>query len=216
MITLYGEPNLDSPFVFTTFVALKEKRVPFELRLVNLAAGEQKGGAYAEQSLTARVPSIEIDWFFLSESLAIVEYLDETLPAPKYTRLLPTDVQQRARARQVLGWLRSDLAALKKERPTDTFFFGKRAEKPLEPAARADADKLVRVASSLLGDRATLFDAWSIADADLSLALWRLVKNGDAVPESLRAYAETAWQRPSIAAWINLERPSRERVLGPF
>jgi glutathione S-transferase len=183
---------------------------------VNLAAGEQKGGAYAEQSLTARVPSIEIDWFFLSESLAIVEYLDETLPAPKYTRLLPSDVQQRARARQVLGWLRSDLSALKQERPTNTFFFGKRAEKPLEPVARADADKLVRVASSMLGDRATLFDAWSIADADLALALWRLVKNGDAVPESLRTYAETAWQRPSIAAWINLERPSHERVLGPF
>jgi glutathione S-transferase len=43
-----------------------------------------------------------------------------------------------------------------------------------------------------------------------------LVKNGDPVPESLRAYAEAQWQRPSVAAWIGLERPSRERVLGPF
>jgi len=216
MITLYGEPRLDSPFVFTAFVALKEKRVPFELRLVDLAAGEQKSGAYAEQSITARVPSIEIDWFFLSESVAIVEYLDETLPAPKYARLLPSDVQQRARARQVLGWVRSDLGALKKERPTDSFFFGKPVTTPLEAAARADADKLIRVASALLGERPTLFDAWSIADADLALTLWRLVKNGDAVPEPLRRYAEAQWQRPSIAAWIGLERPSAERVIGPF
>src|SRR6187402_1530106 len=114
MITLFGETHHDSPFVFPAFVALKEKGERFELHPLDLASGVQRSAAYVQSSLTARVPMIERDGFQLSESLDIVEYLDEVLPAPEHAALLPRDVKQRARARQLLGWLRSDIAALRR------------------------------------------------------------------------------------------------------
>jgi glutathione S-transferase len=198
MLTLFGERHWDSPFVFTVFVALREKGIAFEERELDLARGDQKGAAYAGQSLTARVPAIDHDGFFLSESLAIVEYLEETFPEP---RLLPASVRDRARARQVLTWLRSDLNALRRDRPTTTMFFA-RATTPLTAEGRADADKLVRVASQLVaGGRRTLFDGWSIADADLAFMLHRLILNDEPVPPDVRAHAAAHWERPSVRAF---------------
>jgi glutathione S-transferase len=212
--TLHGERQLDSPFVFTVFVALKEKGVEFSLRLIDLEGGEQRGREFVERSLTARVPTLDDGDFSLSESLAIVEYLDQKLAGPNQPRLLPAALEARARARQVLGWLRSDLAALRQERPTSSIFY-EHVNTPLGAKARADADKLVRVASTLLGDRSTLFETWSIADADLALALMRLVANGDSVPPAIHAYALSVWRRPSVAAWALLERPAKVTVLEP-
>ncbi|HTQ03338.1 MAG TPA: glutathione transferase [Polyangiaceae bacterium] len=213
-LTLFGERNLDSPFVFTVFVALKEKGVPFTLRLLDLSRGEQREPGFVERSLTARVPTLAAGDFSISESLAIVEYLDETFAPPRHARLLPEAVEERARARQVLGWLRSDLAALRRERPTSSIFFPReRATAPLSDAARADAEKLVRITSTLLDGRASPFDGWSIAEADLAMALMRLVANDDPVPGPVRDYVETQWRRPSVAAWVALGRPATDEAI---
>jgi glutathione S-transferase len=211
-LTLFGERKLDSPFVFTAFVALGEKRVPFEFRLLDLAAGEQRAAPFKERSLTARVPTLEAGSFAVSESLAIVEYLEEILPPPAHPALLPPDVEGRARVRQVLGWLRTDLAALRRARPSESIFF-EHVTTPLDDAARKDAEKLAGIASELVGTRGTVAAAWSIADADLAFALMRLHANGDPLPAALARYVETAWQRPSIAAWVALERPAPNAVL---
>ncbi len=212
--TLFGERQLDSPFVFTAFVALEEKGVPFTFRLLDLAGGEQRSTGFVQRSLTARVPTLTDGEFSVSESLAIVEYLDDTLSGSGQPRLLPASVESRARARQVLGWLRSDLPALRGERPTSSIFF-EHTRTPLGPKARADADKLVQLAQTLLAGKSTLFDAWCIADADLAMALMRLVANGDSVPPDLLAYTQSVWRRPSVAAWVSLERPAKETVLMP-
>jgi glutathione S-transferase len=207
--TLFGERMLDSPFVFTVFVALKEKGVPFDFHVLELARGEQREPAFVERSLTARVPTLAVDDFSLSESLAIVEYLDELLPAAQ--RLLPAAREERARARQLLGWLRSDLANLRRERPTSSIFF-EHVTTPLSDAAHADAGKLERIASALLHGRSQIFDEWSIAETDLAMALMRLVANGDAVPTALRTFVETQWQRPSVKSWFALTRPATAEV----
>jgi glutathione S-transferase len=213
MLTLYGEENFDSPFVYTVFVALLEKRVPFELRVVDLARGEQRTPEFAKRSLTARVPTIDDGDFSLSESLAIVEYLEETRPSP---RLYPEGTRERARARQLLGWIRSSLHALKNERPSSSMFF-EPVHLPLGTAAKADIERLVRVGETLLREpSAFLFGDFTIADADFAFALMRLVKNGDALPERLRAYAERVWARPSVARFVSLARPATGTLLGPF
>lgn len=215
MLTLYGESNFDSPFVFTVFVALLEKRVPFELKVVDLARGEQRSPEFARRSLTARVPTIDDGDFSLSESLAIVEYLEETRPAPA-PRLLPEDLRRRARARQLLGWIRSSLQALKNERPSSSIFF-EPVHLPLRDAAKADAERLARIAESLLAeDGEYLFGDFGMADAELAFALMRLVKNGDALPARLRSFAERVWRRPSIERFASLARPATSTVLGPF
>ena len=95
MITLFAEHLWDSPFVYTVLVALEEKRAPYRLEVLNLAQGQQRAAAYQSASLTARVPAILHDGFWLSESSAIIEYLEGVFPAPA---LLPADLKERARA----------------------------------------------------------------------------------------------------------------------
>ncbi|MGH8597990.1 MAG: maleylacetoacetate isomerase, partial [Gammaproteobacteria bacterium] len=55
------------------------------------------------------VPSLVDDEFILSQSLAILEYLDETHPTPPF---LPGDPQQRARARQLAQIIVADIQSL--------------------------------------------------------------------------------------------------------
>jgi len=206
--TLFGENLWISPYVFSTFVALREKSVPFAVVEVGLAAGDHLKPAYSDASLTARVPSLDHDGFRLSESSAIAEYLDEVFPAPLYTPLFPADRQARARARQIMVWLRSDLGGLRAERPTVAMFY--RFHVPeLSPAAARDAQKLIRVADQLVPrDSGPVFGSWCLADSELAFALHRLLLNGDAVPDRIRAYAESQWSRPSVREFAEHGRPA--------
>src|SRR5262249_47982546 len=143
-----------------------------------------------------------------AESSAIAEYLDEVFPAPQYPRLLPADVIERARARQIMAWLRSDLGGLREERSTVTMFFRFRLE-PLSPGAARDADKLIRVADQVIpADGGSLFGSWCLADSELAFMLHRLILNNEAVPDRVRSYAATQWSRPSVRAFVDHKRPS--------
>ncbi len=209
MTTLYADALWESPWVFSALVALEEKRVPYRTQVLDLDRGEQRDPDYVSRTLTARVPTLEHDGFYLGESKAIIEYLEEVFPGPEYPRLLPSDRRQRARARQILGWLRTDLFALRKERPSSTLFFSPATE-PMSDRARADAGKLVRVASELVRSAtATIFDEWSIADAELAFALQRLVVNSEPVPEPLGGYVAAQWSRPCIRAFVTQPRPTK-------
>lgn len=203
---LYVDALHTSPYALSAFVALTEKGAPFVVKSVDLYSGEQKLAAYAGRALTARVPALIEGDFVLTESSAITEYLDETFPPPEYIRLYPQDRRQRATARQIQAWVRSDLAPVRVERDTETVFFGK-ACAPLSETAQAAAAKLVHVADSLVQGPQHLFGDWSIADTDLAIMLSRLVRNGDDVPAKLRDYVEFQWQRPSVQQWLDRHQP---------
>lgn len=193
-----------SPYAFTAFVALEEKGLAFETATVALQDGAQHDPAFRDASITARVPSLSHGDFALAESQAIVEYLEDAFPDTP--RILPKGVRERARARQILAWIRSDLLPLREERSTHTMFYA-RATTPLGPKARAAADKLLRVAEALIpAGEGPLFGAWSIADADLAFMLHRLILNGEDVPARIRAYAAAQWARPSVQRFVNRER----------
>lgn len=200
-ITLYAETHWDSPFVFTVYVALHEKRLPFEERALDLAAGEHRRGDLPTRSLTGRVPILEHDQFLLAESLAIAEYLEERFPPPQHAAILPESIEERARARQVLSWLRTDFPALRRDRPTSSMF-GARATAPMADEARADAERLIRITERLVAPgQAWLFRRFTIADADLAFMLHRLILNGDPVPAAIATYATAVWARPSVQAF---------------
>ena len=205
-LVLYGDAHWDSPWVFSAFVALEEKKLPRSLRAVDLDQREHQSDDYRNRTLTARVPALDHDGFVLSESSAIVEYLEETFPAPEYPRVLPEEREQRARARQIMGWLRSDLMPIREERPTSTMFY-QRADKPLSDAARASLDKLLRISARLVRPGEFLFGDFSIADAELSFMLHRLILNRDELPAAISAWAKHVWERPAIRAFVELERP---------
>lgn len=200
-LTLYVDSTFSSPYAMACYVSLLEKKLPFTLKTVNLEAGEHNTPEYRKLALTGRVPMLVHGDLALNESSAIIEYLDEVFPDVK---VLPTDPVQRARARQVQAWIRSDLMALRTERHTGVIF-DKPLEAPLSAAAQAAADKVIDVAQRLVkGEH--LFGAWSIADTDLALMLQRLIKNGDPVPAEAKKYADGQWQRESVQAWVNQPR----------
>jgi glutathione S-transferase len=206
-LTLYADARSTSPYVMSVFVTLTEKKIPFQTRTVDLDANENRTGDFARMSLTRRVPAIVDGDFHLSESSAITEYLEEAYPAPGHAAVYPGDRRERAVARQVQAWLRSDLLPIREERSTQTVFLGTPTDRALTDRARAAAEKLIAAARDLIPVGAgNLFGAWCIADTDLALMLQRLIVNGDAVPPDLRAYAEYQWQRPSVRQWLDKAR----------
>jgi glutathione S-transferase len=200
-LTLYVDARLLSPYAMSVYVALTEKGLDFELRLIDLDQGDQRMAPFLCRSPMGKVPVLAHHDFYLTESSAIAEYLDDTFAPPAYPALYPSDPRCSARVRQMQAWLRSDLVALRQERPTEVVFEGMRPN-PLSDAGHAAAATLIRVASAMLGHgKPDLFGAWSLADADLTLMLNRLILPGDDVPEALRAYAAAQWERPSLQRW---------------
>ncbi len=203
-LKLYVGADFVSAFAMSAFVALKEKQLSFELVTLDLKARDNYQASYRDLSLTCKIPTLIHQGFALSESSAIAEYLEEV--APGHNRLLPLDIKQRARARQLQAWLRSDLLVIRKERPADLIYFGKK-DTPLSDDALAAVDRLFFVANRLLeGGAEHLFGDWSIADTDLAIMLNRLVANGDQVPSRLAAYVRRQWDRDSVRAWMDIER----------
>lgn len=208
-LTLYGESEWVSPWVFHAMTALEEKRLPYALELLPLPILPEQKVALGARAVMVKVPLLVHGDLHLTESLAISEYLAETFPHPDHPRLFPEHLAERAVARQVMSWLRTDLGALREARPT-TSVFGAPVSTPLGERARKHADELLAVAARVVpAGRLSIGAAWSIADADLALMLMRLIKNGDEVPAHLRAYAEATWARPSVRVYLDRAAAAR-------
>ncbi|MEO7938457.1 MAG: maleylacetoacetate isomerase [Burkholderiaceae bacterium] len=81
---------------FRVRIALALKAVPYEYVSVHLARGDHKLPAYGSIAADGLVPLLEVGDLRLSQSMAIIEYLDETFPQH---RLVPADAADRARVR---------------------------------------------------------------------------------------------------------------------
>ena len=77
-IILYDYPR--SSAAYRVRIALNLKGVEYEQRIVNLLESEQKGDAYRELNPQGLVPMLEIDGLKLTQSLAIINYLDLRFP----------------------------------------------------------------------------------------------------------------------------------------
>jgi glutathione S-transferase len=199
-LVLYTDAFSISPYAMSAFVALEEKGLPYRLVHVGLHRGEHQLPGY--KARTGRVPSLQHGDFVLAESNAIAEYLEDAFPAPEHPRLLPADIKERAVAREVMAWLRSDMLPIREERPTTSIFIH-RTVQALTETAKAARRRLVAGCERLISPgRTTLFSEWCLADTDLTVMLQRLNLNGDELPAPLKAYAEANWARPSVAKWL--------------
>jgi maleylacetoacetate isomerase len=96
-----------SSAAFRVRIALNLKRLPYEPVFVHLAKGEHRAPAYAKVNPQALVPTLELDdGTRLNQSLAIIEYLDETHPQPA---LIPREGKARARVRSLSYLVASEI-----------------------------------------------------------------------------------------------------------
>jgi maleylacetoacetate isomerase/maleylpyruvate isomerase len=88
-----------SSAAFRVRIALNLKGLKYEPRLVHLPKGEHRATEYSAVNAQALLPTLELeDGTRLTQSLAIIEYLDEKHPEP---RLIPKDAIARARVRSL-------------------------------------------------------------------------------------------------------------------
>ena len=201
-LTLFAESSWKSPWVFHAMVALEEKLLPYKLEVLSLPLSAGAKAELEARALLAKMPVLVHGDTWISESLAISEYLAETFPAPAHPRLFPADLAQRARARQIMSFLRTSLSTLREARPTASVL-GRPNPRPLSDKAKEEAAELERIALAVLpDDRPSMFDAWCIADIDLALALMRLIAHQDPLDRRLVNYALGQFDRKSVRRFV--------------
>ncbi|MBQ4850943.1 maleylacetoacetate isomerase [Pseudoalteromonas sp. MMG012] len=87
-------------------IALNLKNISHELSGVNLLKSEQQAAPYTEKNPQGLLPALETEHGVLAQSLAILEWLEETHPD---TPLLPADSWEKAQVRSFCYAIASDI-----------------------------------------------------------------------------------------------------------
>jgi maleylpyruvate isomerase len=90
-------------------IAFNLKGLDYEFRPVHLRRKEQRSEAYLALNPQGLVPALEVDGQVLTQSLAIIEWLDETQSGP---RLLPDDPIAKAHVRAFAQIIAADIHPL--------------------------------------------------------------------------------------------------------
>src|SRR5678815_22658 len=101
---LYG--YFRSSAAFRVRIALNLKKLDYDNAFIHLRRGDQSQPEFLGLNPQGLVPALEIDEQLLTQSLAIIEYLDETHPEPP---LLPPDPAGRARVRALAAIVACDI-----------------------------------------------------------------------------------------------------------
>jgi GST-like protein len=179
-ITLYTAPT---PNGWKVSIALEEMGLPYEVRVIDFAANEQKADWYVKLNPNGRIPTLVDDGFAMFESGAILIYLAE-----KTGRFLPQDTQTRSR---VMQWLMFQMSAIGPMMGQANVFLRYFPEK-IQPAI----DRYQREVTRLFGvlDRQLASHEYTVGDYSIAdMALWPWVSGYE-------------WSGVSVAEFSNLQR----------
>lgn len=94
---------------YRTRIALNLKGLAYETAALDLRKAEQKACAYLALNPQGLVPALEVDGLVLTQSPAILEWLEDVHPAPP---LLPAEAGDRARVRAMCALIGCDVHPL--------------------------------------------------------------------------------------------------------
>jgi maleylpyruvate isomerase len=114
MIRLHG--YFRSSAAWRCRIAFNLKGVDWEQRPVHLRRKEQRAGSYLGLNPQGLVPALEAGDLVIGQSLAIIEWLDESFPEPP---LLPADRDRRAEVRSFAQIIACDIHPLQNLRVLD-------------------------------------------------------------------------------------------------
>lgn len=202
MITLF---TTNTPNGHKIAIALEELVLPYEVRTLDLSAGEQFAADFVRLSPNGKVPviiDVETDQV-VYESNAILLYL-----ADKAGRLIPQDPQLRMEAIQLLFFQAASIGPMFGQRAYFTMFA---PDKPQSAVDRymAEGSRLEAVLERLLEDRDYFVREYSIVDISIFGWLNATVAARfpiDAHPR-LRAWFARVAERPAVQRGIAIPAP---------
>jgi maleylacetoacetate isomerase len=106
-ITVYGYWR--SSATWRVRIALGLKGIDYTVVPVHLVLNEQHSQEHLSRNPLGQVPAVEIDGRMLTQSVALLEYLEETYPSPA---LLPETALDRAYVRQAVEVINSGIQPL--------------------------------------------------------------------------------------------------------
>lgn len=207
MLLVYGHPL--ASFYWKVLIALYERNVPFEFRMVD-AEHPQNVEAISRLSPTGQFPVLVDGERTVVESAAVIEYLD--LHHGDAPPLVPADPRAAIEARQMDGifddYVQAPLTRMVLNAIRDE---GKRDPQAVVEA-KAMLDKSYAWLDRWMTEREWAANqAFTIADCSAAPALF-YAHWGHPIPAAyvaLRAYRARLLARPSIARVVNEARPWR-------
>lgn len=204
---LYGAPL--SPFVRKVMAYAAEKGI--ELELIPVGIGDPNPDFIA-CSPFRKMPGFRDGDFAISDSTAIITYLEAKFPEPA---MLPADPAERARTIWFEEFADTIVSAAGGKiffnRVVSPKFLGKPGDE--EAAKQGEADMVaiydylegvIPASGYLVGDRLTLADI-AVASPFVNTAHCDIIPDAAKYPK-LTAYLAAVWMRPGFATWIPRER----------
>jgi glutathione S-transferase len=214
LVLYIGEKNISS-WSMRGWLAVRHKGLTFEERTIELRHDKDRARRRAV-SPTGKVPVLHHGETVVPDSLAILEYLEETFPAPGHPPVWPADRGDRARARWMAAAMHSGFMKLRDGMSFNLCFLP-RPPRPTEEAL-AEAAEMLSLFEEALARRTApgefLFGAFGGADVMYAPAVVRLTSFQVPVSDTPRAagYLQAVLSHPPVASWLAEARalPPRE------
>ena len=160
-------------------------------------------------SPTILVPCLRHDGATIWDTLAIAEYLNETVPQ---AGLLPADRIQRAHCRSICGEIHSGFTTLRASLPVN--LKGHFPGFKIWTRAQADIDRVCTIWRECfaVSGGPFLFGARTMADAMYAPVVTRFVTYDVKLEPRLQAYADTIMAMPEMVEWIEAARGEPEEI----
>jgi len=214
LVLYIGEKNISS-WSMRGWLAMRFKGLSFQERTIELRVDKDRRQRL-EVSPTGRVPVLHHGDRIIPDSLAIIEYLEETFPAPGHPPLWPMEKSARAHARWLAAAMHSGFTRLREGMSFNLCFL---PTPPTPPAdALHEAAEMLGYFEAALANQAAsggfLFGAFGAVDIMFAPAIVRLtafeVPTG-ATPRAA-AYLQEVLNHPLVERWLGEARalPPRE------